>query len=81
MRIRVLILAGAILICLAPGVLSEDVRYRPPGHWMIPGILEGEFSGVVVVNVLPDVITSTVELLTPTNAVQSLVPERTVEKK
>ena len=75
------ILLAALVLGLAPAEGSEDVRYRPPGHWMIPGILEGEFSGDVVTNVLPDVITATVRIRVPERSVRSRVPERTVRKR
>ena len=84
----------ALLVLAFLGVGSvanpEDVRNRRPSTHFVPGFYEGNYAAESALNVLPDVITSSVDLLTPvrsadslvlTHSADSLVPERTVEKR
>lgn len=87
---RLLGLALAML-SLAAVANPADVRYHSPSVYYVPGIYGGDYASESAINILPDVITSTADLLTPTTrsanplilerSAGSLIPERTVEKR
>lgn len=71
-------LALVVAITL-PASISSQVRR--PVNYFVPGVYDDVHYADVVLNSLPDVITSSVVVLVPERSAVSLVPERTVVKQ
>ena len=82
---KAVIVFALVLAFAAPTATAADLSaaitgIHPAGYGAMPN---GDFSGKspAVINILPDVITSTVELVTTTRTVDDQNPARTVVKQ